>query len=250
MPSQLQVAKSSACPVCGDTGWKTVANGKNSGVSRCPCRLNARPEHLLASARIPSRYKDASLWDFLTANDSSKQALLTARTFVQKYPVEADGLIFKGTVGVGKTYLAIAIIRELVMTKGIACLFYDYRELLKEIQTSYRPSSSTAESDVLKPVFEAEVLVLDDLGADKPSDWVRETVSHILNTRYNHKRTTIITTNLPDRMPVSGSGNALLTDPTLEDRIGVRMLSRLYEMCKEVKMHGPDRRRASTATPK
>ena len=77
---------------------------------------------------------------------------------------------------------------------GIAHHYTDYRELLKEIQHSYNPQVLTTELDILRPVFEAEVLVLDELGASKPTEWVWDTVAHILNTRYNDKRTTIITT--------------------------------------------------------
>ena len=122
---------------------------------------------------------------------------------MEEYPVESTGLLLIGPVGVGKTHLAVGIIRELIQQKGIGCLFYDYRELLKEIQNSYNPSVSATELSILRPVFEAEVLVLDELGAVKPTDWVWDTVSHILNTRYNDKRTTIITTNYPDEAEAS-----------------------------------------------
>ncbi len=98
----------------------------------------------------------------------------------------------------GKTHLGVGIIKELVLSKGIACLFYDYRDLLKQIQNSYNSSVQATELEVLRPVFETEVLVLDELGAVKPTEWVWDTVSLILNTRYNDKRTTIITTNFAD----------------------------------------------------
>src|SRR5205807_9421201 len=141
--------------------------------------------------------------------------------------------------GVGKTHLAVGIIRELIQQKGIGCLFYDYRELLKEIQNSYNPQVSATELSILRPVFEAEVLVLDELGAVKPTDWVWDTVSHILNTRYNDKRCTIITTNYPD-LPPGGNmpegrtfAQRAARDETLGDRIGERMRSRLQEMCRK-----------------
>src|SRR5208283_1599605 len=100
------------------------------------------------------------------------------------------------------------IAKELILQKSTACLFYDYRELLKEIQNSYNASVQATEMDVLRPVFEAEVLVLDELGAAKPSEWVWDTVSHILNTRYNDKRTTIITTNYRDLPPAGAEPDA------------------------------------------
>ena len=112
--------------------------------------------------------------------------------------MDSTGLLLIGSIGVGKTHLAVGIIKELVLSKGIACLFYDYRELLKQIQNSYNDSVKATELDVLRPVFETEVLVLDELGAVKPTEWVWDTVSLILNTRYNDNRTTIITTNFDD----------------------------------------------------
>src|SRR6185436_16805091 len=141
---------------------------------------------------------------------------------------------------VGKTHLAVGIIRELI-SKGIPTLFYDYRELLKEIQNSYNPTVSATELAVLRPVFEAEVLVLDELGAVRPTEWVWDTVSHILNTRYNDKRTTIITTNYPDRPPLGAeyegtAAKRAMREETLGDRIGERMRSRLSEMCKKIEM--------------
>ena len=132
---------------------------------------------------------------------------MAACKFVEEYPVDKTGLLLIGTIGVGKTHLAVGIIKELILSKGIACLFYDYRELLKQIQNSYNDTVKTTELDVLRPVFETEVLALDELGAVKPTDWVWDTVSLILNTRYNDNRTTIITTNYPNLAERQRLGN-------------------------------------------
>jgi DNA replication protein DnaC len=145
----------------------------------------------------------------------------------------------------------VGIVRELMVAKGVPCLFYDYRELLKEIQNSYNNSVPITELDVLRPVFDAEVLVLDELGAVKPTEWVWDTVSHILNTRYNDKRTTIITTNYRDLPPGGSNGEEpprrsnyaaerAAREETLGDRIGERMRSRLHEMCRIVGVQGED----------
>jgi DNA replication protein DnaC len=104
------------------------------------------------------------------------------------------------------------------------------------------------ELDVLRPVFDAEVLVLDELGAVKPTEWVWDTVSLILNTRYNDQRTTIITTNFEDEAEqVAGGGEfararRAARAETLGDRIGERMRSRLHEMCRVVRVEGSDYR--------
>jgi DNA replication protein DnaC len=151
---------------------------------------------------------------------------------VREYPAVDRGLLLMGTCGVGKTHLSVAILRGLI-EKGVPCLFYEFGALLKEIQNSYNPISQTSELEVLAPIFETEVLVLDELGASKPTDWVRDTMMQIINARYNDKKLTIFTTNyLEERRQ--------RLDETLEDRIGVRLRSRLYEMCRTVLVEGED----------
>jgi DNA replication protein DnaC len=218
-----------------------VAGGRR--VERCECRVLGRGLRLLEQAKIPKRYEHCELADFVAdfngANASLAMARLAAGRFVEDYPQEKAGLLFTGSIGVGKTHLAVGIIRELMLGKGVPCLFADYRELLKEIQNSYNPSVSATEMSILRPVFDAEVLVLDELGAVKPTEWVWDTVSLILNSRYNDLRTTIITTNLPDA-PAGGTGHGRSREETLGDRIGERMRSRLHEMCRKIELQGED----------
>jgi len=218
----------------------------------CECRIERRAARMLERARIPKRYEHCSLDSyesgFRGANRSLAAAHLRARKFVDGFPVETagTGLLLTGSIGVGKTHLAVGILQALVVERGASGLFYDYRDLLKQVQNSYNNSVSATELEVLRPVFEAEVLVLDELGAAKPSDWVWDTVAHILNTRYNDRRTTIITTNYVNAGPLgadsgaTGSARAAMREETLGDRIGERMRSRLQEMCVVVEMQGED----------
>ncbi len=251
-------AVTEVCPLCEGTGWKTVSNGGERRVARCDCRVQARAEALLAAARIPKRYEHCELSNF--EFDGPHRGLAAARMaackFVEEYPVDNTGLLLIGSIGVGKTHLAVGMIKGLI-EKGIACLFYDYRELLKQIQNSYNDSVKATELEVLRPVFETEVLVLDELGAVKPTEWVWDTVSLILNTRYNDSRTTIITTNYPDDASVDsfanpnsefGRAQRAARRETLGDRIGERMRSRLHEMCRIVTMEGKDFRQIRSAS--
>lgn len=245
-------AVSEICSLCAGSGWKVVPDAPERGVTRCDCQLRARADAMVAAARIPKRYEHCELsnFEFEGSQLHLAPARMAACRFVEEYPVDKTGLMLVGTIGTGKTHLAVGIAKALVREKGIPCLFYDYRELLKEIQNSYNTSVQTTELSLLKPVFDAEVLVLDELGAVRPSEWVWDTVSLILNTRYNDKRTTIITTNFPD-LPERGSpfkthassreaaAHAAGKD-TLGDRIGERMRSRLHEMCRIVGMDGAD----------
>src|SRR5437660_971435 len=239
------------CPQCDGTGWKSVSRDSDRRVTRCDCRLQARGRALLTSARIPKRYEHCELSNF--EFDGPHRLLANARMaacrFVEEYPVENTGLLIIGSIGVGKTHLAVGIIKELVLSKSIACLFYDYRVLLKQIKNSYNTSLNGIDIDVLRPVFETEVLVLDELGAVKPTEWVWDTVSLILNTRYNDNRTTIITTNFDDKPAGAiGGPRGAARDETLGDRIGERMRSRLHEMCRIIKMEGRDFRQIRSAS--
>jgi len=236
------------CSLCEDSGLRLIVEPNGDRYAQpCECRLQLLAARLLKRASIPRRYEHCSLDTFEPGYGHADQSLaaahLMARNFVSGYPVttEGRGLLLTGDVGIGKTHLAVGIVQALILEKGVPCLFCDYRELLKRIQESYNPSVATTELQILAPVFEAEVLILDELGAQKPTDWVWDTVALILNTRYNDKRTTLITTNYPNA-PAALARNAdkAMREETLGDRITERMRSRLSEMCVEVEMRGND----------
>jgi DNA replication protein DnaC len=199
--------------------------------------LQMQGQRLLEAARIPRRYQHCELENFEHEGHfrSLAKAWMAARRFVQEYPLESAGLLLTGPIGCGKTHLAVGIIKELIASRSSVCLFCDHRALLKEVQNSYNETVSATEMEVLRPVLESEILVLDELGAAKPTDWVSDMISHILNTRYNERRTTIITTNYAD---LAAGGDA--AEQTLGDRIGERMRSRLHEMCRVVRVEGED----------
>ena len=246
------------CSQCGGDGviLRIDSEGRRA-VRVCDCQNTVRSVHRVSASKIPPRYQHCSLESFDTAfpgaDPSLQRALMMVQGFIRDYPFATDGrgLIFTGSIGVGKTHLAVGTLKMLVEDRGARALFCDYRELLKQIQHSYNPQVHTTELDVLKPVFDAEVLVLDELGAQKPTDWVWDTVALILNARYNDKKTTIITSNYPD-MPVAGlnltSAQQSARAETLGDRIGERMRSRLAEMCAPIEMAGPDFRRIKRAS--
>jgi len=202
----------------------------------------------MEEARIPARYTHCELEGFgLTAtwrNESLEKAKLVAERFAREYPHSSPwGLLFIGPPGVGKTHLAVGIIRSLIREKSIPCLFRTFPDLLKEIQLSYSPVSMTSELSLLQPVLDAEVLLLDELGGQKSSDWIRETVFYILNYRYVQNKVTILTTNYTDKEDLTSARKSMFH--SLTDRIGEPMRSRLYEMCKNVEMTGGDFRQVN-----
>ncbi len=260
------------CTLCRGTGWRLVPRPDGAAGSvavACDCGMQDRAGRVMERARIPKRYEHCDFESYVTdladgrtytpqQAESLKRAKMYAQSFVRDYPgSDQAGILFVGNSGVGKTHLAIAALKEL-LNRGHSGYFCEYGALLREIQQSYRNETEATESRLLAPILSVEVLVIDDLGCIKPSDWVRDTVGYILNTRYiegsrdlSHPRCTIITTNYLDRSEekealLPSRDRAATRRDTLADRISERMRSRLYEMCRTVEVSAPDFRREKT----
>jgi len=275
VPAGAGAAAAAAPAIAPPDAIATATTGPSKLVWAVPCDCvgNDRTTRAIARTRLPKRYEHCDFSNFDTDaydgepgadvwNRSLKQTRIVVEAFAREFPAGSEsGLLLMGPCGVGKTHLAVAALRALVL-RGHQGLFYDYRELLKEIQASYNPVSQATEMGVLEPVLTTEVLLLDDIGASKPSAWALETVGHILNTRYNERRVTLLTTNYPDAPgPAAASGGksssssrstgssgstfgaAPAQEDSLTDRLSARIRSRLYEMCRTIEIAAPDYRR-------
>jgi DNA replication protein DnaC len=231
------------CSLCNGTGWRLLDADGHEVVKRCECFQKNQLERLVGSANIPARYEPCAFENFEAITPKLDLVKTLAKRFVEDYPVVDCGLLILGPCGVGKTHLAVSILKALIYKHGLVALFYDFRDLLKKIQNCYNPISQSSEMQILDPVLSSEVVVLDDLGSERPTEWVRDTFAYIINTRYNQKLTTLITSNFDDHpreFKTLSNGSRIPSEESLEDRIGLRLRSRLYEMCKVIRIEGSD----------
>ena len=216
-----------SCPRCNGTGWVPLGPGSYD-IDACSCQEGTRRSQRITAAHIPRRYHHCSLDAFTTSGGG---ALVRAKHDVGEFadawtPGRKDGkgLLLTGPCGSGKTHLAVAVLLAIIDRKKPGKLtFSNFQDLIQEIQASFDSDEVPSKSEILRPLLEADLLVLDELGSQKPSLFVNDILYYVINTRYNDARTTIFTTNFTD---------------DLNERIGERLRSRLYEMTDEVRLTG------------
>ena len=178
------------CPKCDGTGWIIREHAHLSGAEPCDCRLQGRSARLEDRAQIPPLYRNASIdterGNFILPDDNPiarralTDALLTVKNYVREFPNETrPGLLLIGEPGTGKTHLAVAAMKKII-EKGFECLFCDYQNLLDRIHAGYDPNSNASDKEAYRMALDSEVLLLDDLGANRGSDWVEDTITTII----------------------------------------------------------------------
>ncbi len=231
------------CERCRGTGFVSKEDGR---VELCSCRFES--EDINRTLRIPKRFWGAEIENYQIETPSELEAYKEAIIFATNFdPSEGKGITFVGTPGVGKTHLAVGILKRIYREKGIRGVFFDTKDLIYRIK-SLIEDGGTAKA--IKKILNHPLVVLDDLGSERLSEWQRELISYIISYRYNNLKSTIITTNFSlsgeektDRRVRKTVDGIELPRSLMIERLSPSVVSRIYEMTKVVYIKGRDRRK-------
>jgi DNA replication protein DnaC len=177
------------CPKCGGTGFVD----RGGVLELCSCRYEG--VNLQKHLNIPPRFTEAEFENYVPVSPSQKRALEACMHYAYTFePEEGKGLTLVGSPQMGKTHLVVAVLKTVYRNKRIRGFFFDTKDLFYRLQ-SY--ANTDKYHRFMNLLLNAPLLVLDDLGSERLSDWRIETLSHIISHRYNFLKSTLITTNYP-----------------------------------------------------
>jgi DNA replication protein DnaC len=241
-----------SCPRCRGAGYLLVPAGGSAVAQACACRHLDDRIALFNAASLPATVARATFETYKPHNADQIAAKSAAEDFAKKFRAdrETHGLLFYGPPGTGKTHLLAAIVRYLTLEKGVACRYVELMLLLSDIRNGI--AANRGYVDILKPLAQAPVLVIDEMGKERGTDWERSMLDELISRRYNTGLTTLFATNyfLKDRPMAQGEGAIVKTRSkdfgrdaeamTLRERVGDRIYSRLSEMCALRPVDGED----------
>lgn len=243
--STARICSCLQCDKCsGDGREQYYTESGYSYVKPCKsCGVLHKNLKLYNLAGIPSKYHSVSeVSTFHPRHDTHQDALIYVKKYVDQYPVHR-GFLLMGASGLGKTHLAICAISELTLERGVSCLFVDFFDLLNDLKSAY--SEGRPENQVINPLIDTEVLVIDELGKGRANEWELGVLDQLISKRYNSTKDTIITTNYITK-DINLKYNRDSKE-ILEFRVGDRIASRLFDMCEFFYLEGKDFRRMAAA---
>jgi DNA replication protein DnaC len=220
------------CQICGGSGWIFTEKDGKRFAKKCKCTFKRASQKFFEESKIPRRYRSCKFSNYQPQTAYQLRALKVCREFFYLFPFASKGVLLYGPTGTGKTHLSVATLRNVTLYKGLRGVFCDFRNLLVELKTCIDLKLPTAE--LLDSVRKAPFLVLDDVGAERNTEWARDILAEIINYRYTQNLPTFITTNL-----TLGDYSA----DSFAAKFDRRTESRLYDMCKIVQVDGDDRRK-------
>lgn len=221
------------CEICDGIGLIKTERGSQP----CPCQLEAERKIRVNRMGLPPAFGAATLAGF-KPSPHTRNALELARAYVRDYiPGQTKtGLLFTGSTGTGKTHLAVGAARQLAEEKGVDARFVDMTDFLDRMRiATFDNNPPETKTDILRPIHAAELVILDELGGARSNDWVFEVVENLIGRLYNDQKPVLVTSNAPNQQY-----DPKATQPTLGERIGQRMYSRLQQVCLAADMTGPD----------
>lgn len=228
----------SPCPKCGGRGLVIDRTTQPATSRPCTCNETLRKVNLFNSSGIPAKMAHKTVAKYEVLGGTQARVQMELLRFEQVFVPGLKGRLLYGPPGTGKTHLVCALLSGFTLGRGFSAKFVDFFHLLSQIKAGF--SMGRGEEELLAPLVAVDVLVIDELGKGRATDWEISVLDQLVSRRYNADRTILATTNLRvDSADPRDNAPAL----RLEDRIDERIVSRLLEMSPPLEVTGPDYRR-------
>ena len=235
MKSSLEKRRIYSDPTCKQCEGAGMYLHPEGGAAYCDCHHKERKRVLMRNAGFPAKHIGSTVAGYVPKNEAERTVKEIVSTWVKNFKAGCTGLYLHGAAGTGKTHLLVALGKAVIDIHGSEVCYVSTADMIAKAKARFSRNGTDPENyiDPFDEAAYAEVLLLDDIGAEKPSDWVLSEFYRLFNHRYNDGLTTLVTSN------VNLEAFESLYDSRIADRI--------HEMCVQVHCNGPSRRRGGVA---